>query len=172
MRLLTRKIYRAFPELDQFDDDTCKRYVKRAKEQEADRGCVLLMIVVFVSVIAWVAGLGGLVFTATKFVIEFVFFQRSSTGFTSDCASLVSTTGIIWFPWFTTLLTRDIWLWNSVRDQIITVRCSMCKYSLMGLPIQRNENFPYVDCPECGQRIMLYDNGLAEADIDPTLLSS
>ena len=31
MRLLTTKIWRAYPELDGYDDDVCKRYIKRAK---------------------------------------------------------------------------------------------------------------------------------------------
>jgi len=50
VRLISRKIWRAFPELDAFDDETCERYINRSWHLlESFRGWLLAGGVVTVS---------------------------------------------------------------------------------------------------------------------------
>ena len=164
MRLLTTKIWRAYPELDRYDDDFCKRYIKRAKRlQNAWKFWVMMIFALPVSLGVWV----GLMF-ATGFILNEYLYDVSFTLETT--IFLFAGTGVAWMPAFTALLIRDRWLHRCIRKQLFGVQCPPCGYSLIGLSIDSPDN-PSVHCPECGQVTLLSDLGLTEADIDPTLVS-
>jgi len=165
MRILTRKIYRAYPELDKYEDDVCKRYIKRAKRlQNAWKFWLMLFVALPISLAVWV----GVVF-GTGYLMNEYFHDVSYT--TETFIFLVSGTGIAWMPALTSLFIRDRWLHRCIRKQLTGVQCPPCGYSLIGLTII-NPDHPIVHCPECGQVTLLSDLGLTEADIDPTLASS
>tara|TARA_R110002073_G_scaffold104622_5_gene236805 strand:- start:122577 stop:123080 length:504 start_codon:yes stop_codon:yes gene_type:complete len=163
MRLLTTKIYRAYPELDKYDDEVCKRYIKRAKRlQNAWKFWVLMLVALPLSLVVWFGVMYG-----TVYVLNEYFYNISQAPETF--IMLVIGTGIAWMPAFTALLIRDRWLHRCVRKQLVGVQCPPCGYSLIGLTID-TPNTPSVHCPECGQVTLLSNLGLTEADIDPTLI--
>ncbi len=164
MRLLTTKIWLAYPELDRYDDDVCKSYIKRAKRlQNAWKFWLISLLALPIAWASWV----GLMF-ATASLTELRSF-RSSPGFLQDIFVSVMASGIAWVPLGTQLILRDRWLHRCVRKQLVGVQCPPCGYSLIGLTIN-NPEAPSVHCPECGQVTLLSDLGLTEADIDPTLI--
>lgn len=170
MRILTRKIYRAYPELDKFEDDVCKRYVKRAKRiNNAWKGWALIILALpsgFVTwaVISWVT---AIFMSGLEAQYDLLLFDPPST-----ILLLVFFTGFVWFPVLMALFIRDRWLHRCIRKQLTGVKCGACGYSLLGLTIQHDLDHSSVHCPECGHRIILKDMGLTEADIDPSLIGA
>mgnify|MGYP003678661714 CR=1 FL=1 len=169
MRLLSRKIYRAFPELDKFDDDVCIGYMERAKRFEnAWKGWFVIALSLASSVVVWVVCFS----IATLLGYELRSRNgRSGYDIAWNMSVIVVGTSIIWFPVLTTLFARDRWVHRCIRKQLTGVKCPSCGYSLIGLTIN-NPEAPSVHCPECGQVTLLSNLGLTEADIDPTLVSS
>lgn len=164
MRLLTKKIYRAYPELDKFEDEVCVRYIKRAKRlQNAWKFWIMMLIALPIAFGIW----AGLMF-------GYGYFRNTYYGLYTDSFELVIVlvlmTGIAWIPLLTTLLLRDFWLHRCIRKQLTGVQCPSCGYSLIGLTLLTDTNLPSISCPECGSRTVLKDMGLTEADIDPTLI--
>ena len=166
MRILTKKIYRAYPELDKFDNEVCKRYIKRAIRLQNTWKFGALMFLIFP--ITW-ALWAGLMYLVT-FLVELRFFEKLP-GLLQDSFLAVMLSGIAWVPLLVILFARDRWLHRCIRKQLTGVQCPPCGYSLIGLTINTPDT-PSVHCPECGQVTLLSDLGLTEADIDPTLASS
>jgi DNA-directed RNA polymerase subunit RPC12/RpoP len=167
MRILTKKIHRAYPELDKFDDDVCKRYVKRAKRlQNSWKFWLILVIVVPISWALWVI----VVFAISSFLD--MSGAPKITGLTRDLILTVLMTGFAWVPLVAALLTRDRWLHRCIRKQLTGVQCPTCGYSLIGLSLLKDAPDPTVHCPECGHTTALKTLGLTEADIDPTLITT
>ncbi|MGJ8637687.1 MAG: hypothetical protein ACSHX5_12680 [Phycisphaerales bacterium] len=161
MRFLTKKIHRAYPELDKFNDEVCKRYVKRAKRlKNASKFWASLVFLVPLCIGVWVALMyvTGLILT---------FFDSDLTDAASIAIFLFSATGLVWLPALSTLLVRDRWLHHCIREQLTGVQCGACGYSLLGLSINNENDTPSVHCPECGHHLILKDMGLTQADIDP-----
>ena len=173
MRILSRKIWRAFPELDKYDDEVCQRYIRHAQRSNTLwKGVVQMIIAMLVGVVVW----GGLMFNYDAIVyylhswydIEIFDFV---SGVVVDLFLAVRITGYIWFPVLCMLLVRDRWLNRCVRKQLSGIKCGACGYSLIGLTLIDDAPKPTVICPECGHDIVLGDMGLTPADIDPTLLT-
>lgn len=162
MRLLTRKIYRAFPQLDQFDDEACIRSIRRAWSTDGfSRFCLVLYVVVPVAVVLW----------AIVIMVASVVFDLSVFPYVSDSLYLMST-GFIWFPLIAGFRARDFWLARQVRKQIDGACCEDCGYCLVGLGINTSNQDSSVQCPECGKQHILDDYRLSREDIDPTLANS
>lgn len=169
MRLLTTKIYRAYPELDRYDDDVCKRYIKRAKRiQNAWKGWSLILLSLPIGLVVWfvISWLIAMVMSGIESQYDLALFDPPNI-----LLLLTFFTGIVWFPILLSFLTRDRWLHRCIRKQLTGVQCPACGYSLIGLTIDTPDT-PSVHCPECGQVTLLSNLGLTEADIDPTLVSS
>ncbi len=163
MRILTQKIYRAYPVLDKYEDEVCIRYIKRAKRlQNAWKFWLMVLFALPVSIAVWV----GLMYI-TGILLNAVGY-RVSNGIETGII-LFSGTGIAWIPALTALLIRDFWLHRCVKKQLVGVQCPVCGYSLLGLTILEDQTHDSVHCPECGHRVVLKDMGLARRDIDPTL---
>ena len=168
MRLLSRKIWRAFPELDQFDDETCKRYMHRSQAlPDSTAGCLAIIFVLAASFTAWVF---------IEYNARFALYSVLDTldikigPYSEAFIVLVAFSGYIWFPWVSLLLLRDRWLYKSIRKQLRGALCEECEYSLLGLEIRVDaETWKYVLCPECGAKNGLKAGVLTEADIDPAL---
>ena len=170
MRILTRKIHRAYKELDQFEDEVCKRYVRRARRmQNTWKGALLVLLCLPLSFVLWMA----MVWAATIFnygLQDQYYWQFSDT--IEDWLIVVAITGFVWFPVIIALLTRDRWLHRCIRKQLAGVQCPTCGYSLIGLALLNDITVPSVHCPECGNTTALKDMGLTQADTDPTLIAS
>ena len=143
MRVPGRKIWRAFKELDQFSDEQCARFVKRAYG-----GCVFRLLVS-----AFVLG----VFAATFFglLVAIIWLH---TSLELDNRSKYSDTFIAWTTASSVflvgitapmlaLLSRDFILRTAIwRVLNLSGVCRACQYPLYGLPL--SDSFECV-CPEC-----------------------
>lgn len=144
MRLLTRRIYRAFPELDRFDDAQCVRFLKAAQGgwlRRTLRGSVVLasFMVLFVAAIV---GMTVIAQEAGPRHDPFIGGLR-----TKLFALLVMVVMITPGPMLA-LLLRDRLLRRRVRFVLRTRGvCRVCWYSLVGLPVGEGNK---VQCPECG----------------------
>ncbi len=170
MRILTRKkIYRAFPELDQFDDQTCERYLNRTTGIAAcGSGCFTLIAVVVLTFIAW----SFIEYNARELLYYTLKSQKIKMGvYTDTFVGLFAYSGFIWFPWVSVLVVRDRWLYRNIRKQLNGALCKQCEYSLLGLTVMEDHRVPYVKCPECGSENKLSASFLTQADIDPTLIN-
>ncbi|MBL4809325.1 MAG: hypothetical protein JKY43_04615 [Phycisphaerales bacterium] len=167
MRILTKKIHRAYPELDQFDDKTCKRFITRAKQRHgAWKANAFLVFVLVTTFILWIPLAILLGFLERKLALILGYGDALRIPI-----MLMLYTGIGWFPSICFLLSRDRLLHLAIRTQLQHALCRNCGYSLLGLTLTEHHNQQAVQCPECGQTTTLKELDLTQADIDPTLLS-
>lgn len=145
MRLITRRqIYRAFPELDRFDDERCIRFVRAANSgrwKSARRIAIFFAGVIgFFAVMSVVGGMQW-------------YTGRKLSGIRNDRWFFAITGGIIVLHFAAaaaaSLWTRDLLLRRRIR-MVVRDRgvCLGCHYSLIGLFVDENHR---VKCPECGQ---------------------
>ena len=149
IRLITRKIWRAFPELDRFSDEQCQRFVKAAGRQRwfvfATWGAVT---VVFAAGLALASVLTRWTDSAMRY--DFPVVPAWMILF------VVLTAGVA-AAGLAAMLTRD----KILRRRIALVlkyrgSCVGCRYSLVGLPVPDSL---CIVCPECG----------AECQVDASL---
>jgi hypothetical protein len=156
MRILTKKeIWRAFPELDRYSDDQCRRFVNSARGTWLRRcTMVTLCAVAALLVCTLCIAMGILVVSRLR--------SDGSVRW-PDAIGLTTTVPLICFgialvlPFFVYLLTRDVLLRRRIRN-IIRVRgvCGACGYSLLGLAVSPSNR---VVCPECA----------VDTEVDPSL---
>lgn len=133
MRLLTRKIYRAFRELDQFDDDVCERYVDRASAvNNAWKLWLMLVLVIPAAYMAWIPCMLGVNWLFDSYKLSIPEWMRT-------IVQGVAVTGAVWMPLIAIFITRDNWLRRSIRKQLIFAVCRNCGYTLLGLPVQNEK---------------------------------
>lgn len=141
MRLITWKIWRAFPELDRFSDEQCRKFI-RAADARVGWGvlraivCIVFAIFAFFVSAMLTGGLLAAIFRDSK---------GASVGLVGTILMVALTASSV-----LTLLIRDIMLRQLLR-RLIDKRgaCERCGYSLLGLPVDDNLN---ARCPECGER--------------------
>ena len=171
MRILSRKIWRAFPELDQFDDETCKRYITRAKQMKGENGRALLIIFTVVTVFVLMISSASFQFTVLSGWAErFAKYGKVQPFTEMSILIWIFLTGLF-VPWLVGLVVRDKILERCVRKQVKCASCPECGYNLIGLSIYGSDGHRLVKCPECGYDVSLGDHLITEADIDPTLLA-
>lgn len=152
MRFPFTKIYRAFPELDNYRDDQCERFVAAARGRWVRRlfRFLLAMVVAFVSQVAlWV----------------FIVFALSAEWFANLKAqygtSLAVTGAFLLIPvcligFLPALLLRDRMLLGQIRSILIERGfCIKCHYSLIGLPVTERK---FMECPDCEKPVVLKDS--------------
>ena len=154
MRLSTSKIWRAFPELDRFDDKRCQRYVREAMRQHRRGGCLVLLLVPL-GFVLWListalsVGLMDLLVPGNEGP-HWVFIVAGVLAY--GAPPLGIGLGL--------LLARDRWLRRAIRDRLNAARCLGCSYSLLGLtPLEGGR---VVVCPECGRKGELTDEMLEQ----------
>ncbi len=140
MRIIRRQLWRAFPELDAFDDALCRAFVRTATASW--RGKLFRLIVMGLLALTTLA-IGLLVgqtlddalpqFTPAYLVYPLVGLALASTL-------------LIGFAF--TYLVRDYMLRRRVR-RVIHGRgaCANCRYPLLGMPVSAEL---IIRCPECG----------------------
>lgn len=153
MRLIARKVYRAFPELDEFEDAQCRRFVAAANAawwKVALRAAAVFLVGATLTPL----GILGGVMIGQSSAQQL----RASDG-VATALSAVTMTALIAAGWTLALLTRDVLLRLGVRRVIL--RCGLCwncRYSLLGMPVGSDCR---ITCPECG-RVTTADPSLGE----------
>lgn len=170
MRILTtKKIWRAFPELDQFDDKTCFRFVKHyAKLHESKAGWLWMILVAVATFTIWIF-IESTARTLLYMIMRAVGIRLGP--YSDTFLILFLYFGRLWFPWLSLLLFRDRWLSLSIRKELKGERCKKCEYSLLGLEaVIDQQTWKYVLCPECGTKNEYQVGVLVPADIASTVL--
>jgi len=157
MRLLVRKVYRAFPELDSYSDEQCSRFVHAAKRgiwrklfRYGLLGTALVLIMLAVLFLSAMAAM------AAPFPPKSPFWWYESVGVLVLIAMGIPSLALVWYfrDW---MLRRRIGFVLRSRG-----RCGGCGYSLIGLPVSANAT---VVCPECGFDCKV-DEAIGELTID------
>ncbi len=161
MRIVTSKLYRAFPELDHLTDEQCERLIRRVRNQRFNAwktACMSIVAVVATTVAAIV-----LVFLMGSMLGDWL----EKTDLRQTIAAWISIIAIIGWPAFMGLITRDVYLRHglmiALNDYIERVRCLKCQYILIGLPAEAGR----VTCSECGHMMTLDSLGASEQDLIP-----
>lgn len=144
MRIPLHKIYRAFPELDRFDDDLCKRFMKRACSNRLEQVLAAVMIVlVMVTVWAIVERLGEVGYSIWPWFAKVL----DARWGVAPIAVLVSLQFLA--AALAGMLVRDLMVQWMVR-RLIRKRgtCRACGYSLLGMVVPADLK---IICPECGK---------------------
>lgn len=144
MRIPGRKIWRAFPELDEFSDDQCRRFVKRAwggwVQRTLASAFVIGTFIATLTIVGW-----AMAWAFHSFDLD----NRkrySDFAIGAAAAALALVVGVT-AP-FLAMLARDFLL-RSFIWRVINIGgvCHACSYALYGLPL--SERFECA-CPECG----------------------
>lgn len=164
MRLITSRVYRAFPELDRYPDDRCIRFVNAAKRGLFRRA----LHVILIGPVAIATGCG--LFAGILYLIDWIWpdsLLRAETQtlpwltilfilFILMCGALGAAAGFV---------VRDVLLRRRVRYVLRTRGvCASCRYGLVGLPVESGN---VVVCPECGFETEV-DESLGELVLDAT----
>lgn len=155
MRLPTRKVYRAFPELDRFDDQVCESYARRAVRKRW-RSFLLVAIGCIISIpVCWV-------FAVVLPELLYLLMPRFLSAVRrTDLAFPLYVACAFVFPFIVTLFVRDTWFRRAIRSQLVGTACPTCEYQLIGLIVKEG----HVHCPECGASVRLADLGLSPEDL-------
>ncbi|MBL4702778.1 MAG: hypothetical protein JKX85_16155 [Phycisphaeraceae bacterium] len=166
MRIITRKLYRAFPELDRFTDDQCIQYMRNIKQRKL---LFSLRIILLPTIIGIIHLLG------IPIALKFIAYQFKSYGTFIDSLGdtsflfFWSTFFVIWLGGtaFLPLCLRDKLLGKKVlkiiNNQLEKTRCRNCSYSLIGQTPKSDQ----LSCPECGADTTLQTLGITEEDLIP-----
>jgi|GEM_PF-3023421 len=152
-RLLTRQLYRAFPELDAYSDEQCKRFMKAAgRGMKAWWHGVLFLMVAVGGLAGAIAG-GAFIFGWHDDYLNRL--RRDDVMVT--IGAYVACGVLLPIGPFGALLTRDWLLQRRVRWVLRSrASCPACRYRLIGLPLSPEST---ITCPECG----------FVAEVDPSL---
>lgn len=139
MRLITRhKLYRAFPELDSYEDGPCEQFLAAAQGGRVRWGLRWAMCT------AWGFMLVGCSFVAIV-LLAAALGVRDGPERPGFVAGVVA--GAVGWP-LLAIIFRDVLLrWRVKRLLRVTGSCSQCGYSLIGMPLDEQHR---VTCPECG----------------------
>jgi len=143
VRILARRIWRAFPELDAYDDAECRRFVKIARRRAHRRwlhaGAAVLAGVVTMGVVATVIIIvfGRMLPQVNGVDLRWWYLGWSGVVF-----------GVVGLPAAASLAVRDHFLRRRLADIVQgSGVCPICRYRLIGLAIPESLK---LHCPECG----------------------
>ena len=163
MRIPKSKIYRAFPELDEFSDAQCERFMQRIEVSGFRKGVPLVAFLI-------VFGLSGLlVIILSVSILDAYYYELIRSG-NEFVKVLLILTGMLLFlpvPPMSGLLARDVLLRRNlelvINEKLERIRCLDCRYVLIG---QIPENGK-VTCSECGRVHLLSRLGIVADDLIP-----
>lgn len=155
MRIVTHKLYRAFPELDRFDDERCQNFVRSANRGLFRR----LLRLALIGSLFWLVWIG---------VAYTCYLAYAASGFNPEVhrSAWVSMVGMgapivagFVLAVMGGLVLRDVLLRRRIGG-VIRMRgtCSECDYVLLGLTVGSDLK---VTCPECGT-ITIADESMNE----------
>jgi hypothetical protein len=158
MRMPTSKLYRAFPELDPFEDQKCIRFVRVAQGRWWWRGtrfiCLVVLWVVAFAGLSW-----GLAEGASAILADSDNWRRTFGPIPEILGFVLCAGAGMAIASLGTLMLRDFLLRRSVRRVLkASANCWSCGYGLLGLPVSTERT---ITCPECGS-VSGVDVSLAE----------
>lgn len=163
MRLPTRHIYRAFPELDTYSDEQCQRFMRASRSGFA-RTVVHTAIILAITLAGFV---GGSLFLAwfinnTTQNVPIMNLGKPAPLWQSILYTVLIIATVAFGP-ILGFLARDFLVIDRIR-WILRSRglCPMCRYSLVGLSVDSETR---VLCPECGNTTAV-DPSLGELTTD------
>jgi hypothetical protein len=162
MRLPGRKIWRAFPELDRFNDLECERFVRRAVlvYRNSKR---LTYLATFAGLAMAIPAAWGLI--SVLWGLSRGWFSRRQPAvfrvLDGPDGRVFAGVFFVAVIAFTFLLVRDRWLIRTINSKLRRTNCQACGYSLLGLTPDRG----VVECPECKRPFFLNDAGLVDEDL-------
>jgi hypothetical protein len=158
VRIPVTKVYRAFPQLDEFSDEECQRFVLRA-EQDYPGSKTTAM---FTGVVALLIGL------IVLGVLESYLWTAISANMSALGRANARETLVLLSAGFMVLCfgvgmfcVRDRWLIRTITLRVRQTSCPGCGYSLLGLAVDKG----VVKCPECAAPYFLADHGLTAEDL-------
>jgi DNA-directed RNA polymerase subunit RPC12/RpoP len=161
VRIPATKVYRAFAEFDRFDDQRCEAYIAYMHRTPGNHLALAKVILLFTG-LAGMFVCVGLSAVVSDWLKGFI--HPSVTPFRRDEIQtfyLLACIASSWFALMLGLLTvRDLHLRSVLRRQLRGVRCQVCSYSLLGMPVVEG----VVQCPECGDKFTIALRGLREED--------
>jgi hypothetical protein len=139
MRLPFERVYRAFPELDRFDDARCERFVGWAVDHAGWWRWVVRGMMISLPG----AGLAAVRATGLYQVLDpLVAGDLAQQTLRAVCTGVLGG-GV---PLAGAFVLRDLWLRRRVRAVLSSTACLRCRYQLLGLSAVELR----VTCPECG----------------------
>jgi hypothetical protein len=159
-------VYRAFPELDRFTDDECRRLVYRAQlhaVQASSMGCVLTMFVAGMGFLA--VGLAG---SISWRVLGGTWIHRvvRHSDVLNDVGGPMLIVLAIVGSLAAGLLVRDRTLREQLRGQIGRTTCPACSASLLGSARSADS----LRCGGCDRVYTFGELGLESEDLGPALI--
>ncbi|UCD74793.1 MAG: hypothetical protein JSV91_13520 [Phycisphaerales bacterium] len=161
LRIVTRKLYRAFPELDGFDDDQCERLLRQVKSGMSYAPVLGLALLGFgllpflCSIWLAVAGFQYLTDLLT---------DKLNRYWVDRLAFLAGLIIVLTIPSVVGLITRDVVMRFHIRRALAArlkrIQCLGCKYLLLGQRVIDG----FVTCPECGIRMTLWQLELSSPE--------
>ena len=159
MRLMTVKVYRAFPELDRYSDEQCRRFIAAARRGVRSWWHGALYAIVLCLGLFIAAFIAALAFNQAG---DYQDRQKTDIWWANVLAFLVAAPGLAIVP-MGVLLMRDILLRRRVRWVLTTQSaCPRCRYGLIGLALSPDNT---ITCPECGH-VAAVDPSLGELTVD------
>jgi len=163
MRLITRQIYSAFPELDSYEPDTCERFIAAAQRGKV-RKTVVAAVCVGTSLLIASLPIAGTYIWFSMILPNNPQFMIVSNGVYFYALPVALIVAAILCP-LTAFVMRDLLLQRRLR-YVLRSRgvCELCNYSLIGLPVSADN---VVTCPEC-QAAREVDASLGELTLSET----
>lgn len=159
MRVPVSKLYRAFPELDQYSDVECEGFVQLA-QRERTAGLLGTAMGAVVASVASAILVGYIAWYGLVELFGLPEDRPSDDALRAFFSFVIGTTSLLSAA-LVGLLVRDLWLRWVITRRLSIARCLACSYSLLGLAVIDGR----VQCPECGDSTRLSDRGLTPADI-------
>lgn len=157
MRVPLAKIFRAFPELDRFTDEECRRLLLQARHHARvtpRAGCIGVACLVIL-----VGGVGGSILSAWA-ISRFLHTEDDMVGSVIFCGSMVL--GVYAGIRFRDRHTRAI-----LRRQVERTTCPTCGGSLLG----GRRSADHVRCGSCGGVHAFTGLGIDPTDLGPALIT-
>lgn len=146
MRLITRNVYRAIPDLDGFSDETCRRIVSQVYRLRWIR-ITLAMIGTFVGMVPVAVIIALLLTPYIAGFAHLVGAKNETSGIYVGGTAIISI--VVGLPAYTAFRVRNRMLLLGCRWLVERKdRCASCAYPLTGLRTAPDQT---VRCPECGR---------------------
>jgi hypothetical protein len=143
------------PELEKYSDDEYDKLMRKARLRRGDALWVIPAAVGIAGALVWV-GVGVLL----------TFGMKAINGIGLSGAPMARWIALNVFVGllvaFAIGAATHWWLLvRSIRRLINKAGCPYCEFSMVGLRVQKG----WVQCPECGQRVYIFDMNLREEDL-------
>lgn len=151
MRIPLSKHYRAFREFDGFDDATCERLLKRARNAQSAKSQALNLLI-FLPLLFLVLAGGAAIFVFAVDNVDVMIrrAERAAWAYATGFCVLVAVASV---PLVVLLVAVDGFRRRDLQRELERTRCAKCRYGFIGLPVENDA----VRCPECGEVMPLGD---------------